>query len=99
MKQGNSWRLDFHLGEMRIKKFKHTFLRDAIAIQGSDGSKTFKKRSKTPDDFFLAVRWHRKSIHVKLKYNWIVNLSRSVMRDCYKRIENDYTYIYKYQDT
>lgn len=99
MQQGNAWRLNFNLGEMRIKKFQHTFLKDSMAMKGKVAPKNEYKRIQTPDDYFLAPRWHRKSIHVKLKYNWIVHIPKPRLKECYRRVENDYSYIYKFQDT
>lgn len=95
---GLPWRLNFHLGEINIKKIKGSFLVDRKAMQDTDGTKKFKKRVMNPDGYYLAPRWYRKSIHVKLKYNWIVHISKSRLVECYRRVREDYTYIYKFQD-
>lgn len=94
--EGNAWRLDFGLGEIRIKKVPIKFLRERIVNKRIDDKLYF--RNNNEGNFFLTPRWHRRSIQVKLVYNWIFQVSRSVIKECYVRGSKDYTHLYKYQD-
>ena len=98
IKEGNLWKLNFGLGEIRLKKIKHKFLVDISKMAGVENPDTQYKRIQTPDDYFLVARWHRRTMNVKLKYNWIIHLSRKVLRDCYDRVNKNHNHIYKYID-
>lgn len=96
--EGNLWRLYFGMGEIRIKKLKHKFLIDVVSMKGMEAPPKQYKRILTPDDYFLGARWHRSTVNVKWKYNWMFKLARPIFRECYKRINNNNNHIYKYQD-
>lgn len=96
MIEGNAWRLNFGLGEIRIKKFKVRFIKDIIALK--DNPKPTYRRALTPDDYYLATRWHRGQMRVKSKFNWMFSLVRPHLVECYSRINKNNLYIYKYQD-
>lgn len=98
MIEGNAWRLNFGLGEIRIKKFKVKFIKDKTLLPGTVEPKNIYRRALMPDDYYLAARWHRGTMRVKLKYNWMVTLVRPHFVECYNRIKKDNTHIYKYQD-
>lgn len=94
--EGNPWRLDFGLGEIRIKKFKIKFIKDKTVLK-TDPTKLYR-RSLMPDDYYLVTRWSRKYLGVKSKYNWMFSLARPHLVKCYNRVKKDNAHIYKYQD-
>ena len=97
MVEGNPWRLNFGLGEIRVKKMKVKFIKDKTLLKDTEPSKIYR-RSLMPDDYYLATRWSRSSMTVPSKFNWMFSLVRPHLVECYNRVNKDNTHIYKYQD-
>jgi len=93
---GNKLELPLRMGHLQIRKIKMNKFLDKK--QSREQHKKVYVVKPNPDGYYLKLFWDKnyKICFLKFKWHWKITFNRKLIREAYRRCENDFTYINKF---